>query len=392
MLRRRLARGKEIAGRLDERRGIDPTARPPGKLLWLHAASVGESISALPLLQELPEPVGVLFTTGTATSARLLAERLPALNLDSRVTHRFVPLDVPSWAMRFLDHWKPDAACFLESELWPNLLAACRARQIPTALINARMSRRSAAGWARLPGLAREMLGGFVFIAARSPTDAARLVALGAAGVTSDGDLKLSGGDLPFDEDEFARLQVQLGDRPRLLAASTHPGEEALFARLHRALANEIPGLLTAIVPRHPQRGTELAAEFGADLRSRGALPAGGIWIADTLGELGLLYRLFPAVLMGKSFMPPGGGQNPLEPARLGCAVAIGPLHDNFSDIVGLLQEAGSLEIVADEAAAIGWARRMLATPGRREFASSLGTTTNLPRMLAARLADLMGA
>lgn len=165
-----------------------------------------------------------------------------------------------------------------------------------------------------------------------------------------------------------------------------------MVARLHHAIAREAPGLLTAIVPRHPQRGLQLAAELGAGLRSRSDAPAHGLWIADTLGELGLLYRLFPAVLMGKSFLPPGGGQNPLEPARLGCAVAIGPLHDNFLDVVGLLQEAGSLEIVADEAGALAWARRMLATPGRREPAGNLGATPDLPRTLAMRLAALMGA
>ena len=391
LLRRRLGRGKEIPGRLAERRGIDPTPRPPGKLLWLHAASVGEAVSVLPVLLELPEQAVVLFTTGTATSARLLAERLPTLGLDHRVLHRFVPLDVPSWATRFLDHWQPDAACFLESELWPNLIAACRTRSIPLALINARMSQRSAAGWARLPGLAREMLGSFDFVAARSATDAARLTSLGAAHVTADGDLKLNGADLPFDEVEFARLQSLLGDRSRLLAASTHPGEEALIARLHHALAMETPGLLTAIVPRHPERGAQIAAELGAGLRSQGASPSSGLWVADTMGELGLFYRLFPAVLMGKSFMLPGGGQNPLEPARLGCSVAIGKLHDNFSDVVTLLQQAGTLEILADEAAALTWGRRMLAAPQRKAAAGLLGATPDLPAKLAARLAALIG-
>ncbi len=391
LLRRRLGRGKEIPGRLGERCGIDRSTRPAGKLLWLHAASVGEAVSVLPVLLELPEQAGVLFTTGTATSARLLAERLPTLGLEHRVLHRFVPLDVPRWAALFLDHWRPDAACFLESELWPNLIAACRTRSIPMALINARMSKRSAAGWARLPGLAREMLGSFDFIAARSATDAARLTSLGAAHVTADGDLKLSGADLPFDEVEFARLKSLLGDRPRLLAASTHPGEEALVARLHHALAREIPGLLTAIVPRHPERGAQIAADFGAGLRSRGASPSSGLWVADSMGELGLLYRLFPAVLMGKSFMPPGGGQNPLEPARLGCSVAIGTLHDNFSEAVTLLQQAGNLEIVDDETAALAWGRRMLAAPQRKGAAGSLAAMPDLPAKLAARLAALMG-
>ncbi len=189
-LRRRLAGGKERLGRLAERRGIDPTPRPSGRLLWLHAASVGETVSVLPLLKALgrqDEALNVLVTTGSVTSATLLLERLPALGLGTRARHRFVPLDVPGWVARFLDHWRPDAAAFVESELWPNLIAAAAARRIPLALLNGRLSERSFERWRLAPGFARRILGAFSLVAARSEADAARLSMLGAAAVEVPG-------------------------------------------------------------------------------------------------------------------------------------------------------------------------------------------------------------
>jgi len=332
MLRRRVARGKEWADRLPERRGIDPTPRPPGRLIWLHAASVGETVSMLPVLDALCQAgVSVLVTTGTVTSARLMAQRAPD------VLHRFVPLDVPRWVERFLDHWRPDAAAFLESELWPSTLAACQARGVRMVLLNARMSARSQAGWAQAPRFARALLGAFDAVWAQSAADAARLQALGARNVSSPGNLKFAAPCLPVDQTELARLRAVLGERPRWLAASTQEGEEAIAAAIQAQLAPAHPGLVTIIAPRHPERGAALAAALGASRRSAGEdPPASGIWLADTLDELGLLYRLAPIVFVGKS-LTSGGGQNPLEPARLGCAVAAGPMMDNHAEAVAAL-------------------------------------------------------
>lgn len=372
LLRRRLGRGKELPGRLAERCGIDPTPRPAGKLLWLHAASVGETASILPVLPPLlaADPaLTVLFTTGTVTSAALLAQRLDP-SLAPRVLHRFVPLDVPAWAARFLDHWRPDAAAFVESELWPNLLRACRSRGIPLMLVNARLSPRSFARWQHLPDVARALLGGFDRIHAQDQATAERLRALGAGAVAVPGDLKQAAPPLPADDTELARLHALIGTRPVWLAASTHPGEEAAIFRVHHALADAIPGLLTIIAPRHPERGAAIAAEAGAIPSTRRALaqdpPAAGVWIADTLGELGLLYRLAPVVFVGRSLLPPGGGQNPLEPARLGCAIAVGPHTGNFPAPVARLRTAGGLTEVADEAALTSFVRTMLADPAQR--------------------------
>ena len=352
LLRVRAGRGKEIATRLSERRGIDPTPRPPGRLLWLHAASVGETVSILPVLSALSAVapgVTTLLTTGTVTSAALLDQRLPAMGLASRVLHRFAPLDVPSWAACFLDHWRPDAAAFVESELWPNILSACRDREIPAMLINARMSARSHAAWSRAPAAARSVLARFAKIHARGEEDAARLRSLGAVRVEVLGDLKLSAAPLPADPRQLASLATRLAGRKIFLAASTHPGEEVLIQAVHESLASSHPGLLTIVVPRHPERGGQLSAQLRAPRRRLGEPPPdSGIWLADTLGELGLWYRLCDVAFVGHSLIAPGGGQNPLEPARLGCPVLIGPHTANFREHVALLRAAGGLAVAED--------------------------------------------
>ncbi len=395
MLQRRAARGKEVAPRLAERRGFANGARPPGRLLWLHAASVGEALSALPLVAAMPPELTILFTTGTVTSAHLLDARLQEAGLAGRVLHRFVPLDVPAWAARFLDAWRPDAACFLESELWPNLLAACAARHVPVALVNARLSARSARQWARAPAFAREVLGRFAWIAAQSEDDAARLLALGAASVDAPGNLKFAAPPLPVNAAELARLQTKLGGRPRWLAASTHPADDAIVAACHTALSARHPGLLTAIVPRHPERGAALAACYGAPRRALGeGPPEAGMWVADTIGELGLFYRCFSPVLMGKSFGG-GGGQNPWEPAQLGCAVLCGPDMQNFTDSVTRLREAGTLVQVPDEASLVEALDALLSRPADQAQSGDAGraataSATDLPRLLAGRLTALI--
>jgi 3-deoxy-D-manno-octulosonic-acid transferase len=407
MLARRLRRGRERADRLAERWGVDPAPRPPGRLVWLHAASVGETMSVLPVLEALAGAgAQVLITTGTVTSAALLDQRLPALGLEACVRHRFVPLDVPSWAARFLDHWRPDAAGFVESEIWPNLIAACRRRAVPTMLVNARLSPRSFSRWRLLPGLARALFATFERVQAQSEDDAGRLRALGARNVTAPGNLKFAAAELPADPAELARLQALLHGRPVWLAVSTHPGEEAIAAAVHAALVPSHPGLLTMIVPRHPQRGAALAAELTGRASSGPALtrrslgqdpPAGaGLWIGDTMAELGLFIRLAGPVFVGKS-LAGQGGQNPLEPARLGRPVALGPHTANFADAVAALREAGALAEVADAAALAAWVGTMLrdrdraAAMGRAGIAAA-ARTASLPGEVAAALLGLVRA
>ncbi|WP_338661621.1 3-deoxy-D-manno-octulosonic acid transferase [Pararoseomonas sp. SCSIO 73927] len=401
-LARRARRGKEDPARLRERCG-EGAERPPGPLLWLHGASVGESQSALPLIEALAEArpaLRFLVTTGTLTAARLLTDRLPGA-LAGRVQHRFAPLDVPAHVARFLDGWRPDAAVFIESEIWPNLLLAARARGIPMALINARISDRSARGWGRLPGVARRLFGAFDLAIAQTEADAERLRALGARTARAWGNLKFAARPLPAPEPALERLRAAIGARPVLLAASTHPGEEAQVAEAHARLRQDLPDLLTIIAPRHPERGPALARElegFDPALRSAGALPGPetAIYLADTLGELGLLYRVAGAALIGGSLVP-HGGQNPLEAARLGCPVLLGPHTGNFTAIADRMLEAGAALRVADAAALAEAAGGVLTdadrarsmTTAAARIAADAGA---LPERMAAAIGTLLPA
>jgi 3-deoxy-D-manno-octulosonic-acid transferase len=268
-------------------------------------------------------------------------------------------------------------------------------------LLNARMSPRSYARWRRVPALARHVLGSFVRVQAQSEVDAERLRELGARAVTAPGNLKFAAPPLPVDEAELSRLRAMLGGRPVWLAASTHPGEEALVLHAHRILAPRHPGLLTVIAPRHPERGARIAAEAGdipLSCRSTGEPPpAEGIWIADTLGELGLFYRLAGIAFVGRSLVRPGGGQNPLEPARLGCAVAVGPHTENFTGAMHTLETAGALVRVQDAASLVVWVDRMLDDSVAREAMGQAGRAAcerdaDLPDRTAAILLDLVSA
>jgi 3-deoxy-D-manno-octulosonic-acid transferase len=347
-LRRRVAKGKEIAERLAERQGHG-AARPAGRLIWCHAASNGEMLSLLPLMEALAKQdraLSFLVTTGTVTSARLLEQRLSP-ELAPRTQHRFLPLDVPRWVARFLDGWRPDLAVIVESELWPNMLTEADREGVPLALINARMSARSARGWGWVPGFARGLLGRFGLILAQTEGDAARFAALAGRPVPCWGNLKYAAPPLPADPAELARLTLTWEGRPVWLAASTHPGEDEVILAAHRLLAPDHPGLLTVIVPRHPQRGPDIAVLAGdLPVARRGAGQEAGpgvaVYVADTLGELGLFYRLARVALIGGSLVP-HGGQNPLEAARLGCPIITGPHHFNFGEIITRLSAAHAL-------------------------------------------------
>ncbi|MDR3435901.1 3-deoxy-D-manno-octulosonic acid transferase [Telmatospirillum sp.] len=353
-LDRRMARGKEDRARFGERRGMSNLSRPPGKLIWLHAASVGESVSMLPVIERLQARPNttVLVTTGTVTSAEVMAVRLPA-----GAIHQYVPVDRLPWVRRFLDHWRPDLVLWAESEFWPNLLVETADRGVPLILLNGRISDRSFAKWRRQPRLMKRLLAGFVLCLGQTPLDAERLRHLGASNVICRGNLKFAAPPLPVDDAALAALSSQLADRPRWLAISTHAGEESAVARVHQTLETRHPGLLTIIVPRHPNRGGDIMGELsalGLKVAQRGAgqpLEAGSqILLADTMGELGLFIRVAPIVFMGKSLIGQGG-QNPLEPARLGASVMFGPHMDNFVEIAKRMQEVDAAQLVEDEAA-----------------------------------------
>lgn len=351
LLRVRRRKGKEDPARFREKMARRMQARPKGPIIWFHAASVGESKSVLPLIRLVLDrrpDCHVLITTGTLTSARMLEKELPP-----RAIHQFAPLDVVAYVRRFLRHWKPDLVLWVESEFWPTTLSEIRMRRIPAILVNARLSEKSFRGWKRRITMAREMMRSFVMGLAPTKEVAANLNTLGLGRVKVTGNLKASAEPLACDEAEFSRLQGVIGNRPVFVAASTHEGEDDILAASVSAMAVEKPDVLAIIVPRHPDRGARMREHYAATaptaLRSAGeAIVAGTrFYVADTMAELGLFYRLAQAVFVGGSLIA-HGGQNPLEPAMLSRAVAYGPHMTNFKAECAALAAAGAGRVVND--------------------------------------------
>lgn len=346
----RARQGKEEKERRGERFGQPSLPRPPGFLAWFHAASVGEVNAALPVIEAIsadrPE-VRILLTTGTVTSARLARARLPKGAL-----HQYVPFDHQTYVRRFLAHWRPDLAVFVESEVWPNLVLETRAKNVPLVLINGRMSGRSFRRWLRRPGLSRPLFSAFSLVLAQNGILAERFSALGAARSVEAGNLKADAPPPPLDLSGHRQIAAALSGRTVWLAASTHAGEDDLVALAHLAMKRRRADLLTVIVPRHPERGPDIARLLEAEgmrvaLRSEGKLPVEDtdIYIADTIGELGLFYNLVPVAFVGGSLVP-HGGQNPLEAIKLGAAVLTGPHWRNFADAYEeLLQSEGCVRV-----------------------------------------------
>lgn len=376
-LNRRVGRGKEEVLRLCERSGRATIERPEGPLLWVHTASVGESLAALPLIEALLSErptLHVLMTTGTVTSAKLMAARLPP-----RASHQFAPLDQAGAWRRFFGHWQPDLGVLVESEIWPNLILEAERRNLPLALVNGRMSPRSAGRWRWAGPSIRRLLRSFTFCLARSQADGSRFSALGAVDVRMLGDLKNATPPLPAAPAALVELETMFGKRPVWLAASTHPSEEAYVLAVHRQLRSQHPDLLTVIVPRHPERGAELASELraGGEIVAQRSLgdqldEATGIYLADTLGELGLFYRLASLAFIGGSLVP-HGGHNPLEAARLGCPPLFGPHTANFDDMTARLLDVGAARRVGDAEDLARVVDALLADPGACKRMALLG-------------------
>jgi len=371
-LTRRQRLGKEDPARVGERRGIAARQRPAGGLVWVHAASVGETVSVLALVDRVvaERAVTVLITTGTVTSARLLEDRE---HPSRRVIHQFAPLDHPDYVGRFLDQWRPDLAIWVESELWPNLIRAARQRHVPMLLLNARMSQRSFRRWQWVPGAIEPLLQSFDLCLAQDWTHAERLSQLGARRALCVGDLKSAAPPLPVARGALDHLAQQIGNRPIWLAASTHDGEEAIVADAHRALKREVPTILTLIAPRHPARAESIAAM----LRSKDLAVARrsgkediadttDIYLADTLGELGLFYRLSGIAFVGGSLVPLGG-HNPYEAARLDCAILHGPDMSNAAGLAQRLADARAAETVRDAETLARVVRRLILHPKERD-------------------------
>ena len=345
----RAAKGKEDSARKLERSGYASANRPQGPLIWFHAASVGETSAVIPLIREIRRrDIHVILTTGTITSAKVAHERL-----GDEVIHQYVPLDLRPAIRRFLDYWQPDCAIFAESEIWPTTVTELGRRRIPQILVNARISDRSYARWSKHPSLAEALFENLALVVAQSDLDAERFRDLGALQVLKSGNLKVDTDAPSYDAPTLAGYMKQIGDRKTWAAVSTFEGEEGAAASVHTML-KEHNGQLTILVPRHPERCDAIEAmlvEQGLKVarRTRNDILSSDVdvFLGDTIGEMGLYLRLTEVAFMGKSLFNEGG-QNPLEPAMLGCAILTGGHVQNFRDAYQLLARRGSARMVRD--------------------------------------------
>lgn len=347
----RLKKGKEDPARFQERWGYPSQVREINRpLIWIHAVSVGEAVSTLPLLKVLHEhcrDAQLLLTTATVTSAKVMEKRLPPY-----VIHQFAPLDLPQVIKRFLEAWEPDLAIGVESEIWPNMLTLTQEGGIPTILLNGKLSDRSFKRWKMIPSFITSIFEKMTFIGTQTPADKARFVALKAPHVSVMPNLKLLSEPLTVDESALKKLKSQIGKRPHFCAANTHPGEDEIIIGAHQDLKKQYPNFLTILVPRHPKRAEEirvLIESHGLKVAQRSLDEVIGddtdIYLADTLGEMGLFYAISSVVFLGATLIPKGG-HNPIEPAQLGAFVLHGPHTYSNPRLYEYLQTQGLAKII----------------------------------------------
>ncbi|MGE0844655.1 MAG: 3-deoxy-D-manno-octulosonic acid transferase [Flavobacteriaceae bacterium] len=372
ILRRRLRQGKEVAERIGERIGNPGLARPQGPLVWFHAASVGETNAILPLMHRIARrypQVKLLLTTVTVTSAQMASTRMPEGTI-----HQFAVLDTPAPVKRFLDFWKPDLTVFAESEIWPNMLMQLKARGIPAALVNGRMSDRSFKRWKLAPQTVGWLLNAYTVCLAQSDADTRRLRELGARHAQRTGNVKFDVPAPAASAMDLAAFRSALGTRPVWVAASTHPGEEAVVLEAHVRAMRSHKGLIVLLAPRHPERAREIVGmaaklDLKTSVRSTSRLPREGddVFVFDTIGELGLAYRLSETAFIGGS-LAKRGGQNPIEPAKLHTAILHGPYTFNFADAYAALDELGGAELVDGPLKLAQSVERLVANPAARRL------------------------
>ena len=389
----RTTRGKEERSRRRERYGFAVVKRPPGPLVWIHAASVGESYAVIPLVRRISGfDINVVFTTGTVTSAQIVQSRF-----DERVLHQYVPLDLKPAVSRFLDHWKPDLAIIAESEIWPMTILELGARRVPQVLVNGRLSDRSFAAWTKRAFLAEALFENLSHVVAQSEIDGERFRQLGARPVTVSGNLKVDTEPPAVNERELRPLRAQIGRRPTWAAISTHEGEEAIAIEVHRLLKRRYPDLLTIIVPRHPERAQGLLGAFAAAglTVARQSLgepvePDVDVLLGDTIGDMGLYLRVTEIAFVGRS-LTAEGGQNPLEPAILETAILAGRNVQNFREAYEKLIERGGARLVTDRDMLAGAVNFLLAneTKRREMIAAALATVNEMRGALPATLKAL---
>lgn len=400
ILVRRLRVGKEDTKRLDERRGLHKTPRPQGKLIWFHTASVGEALMALTLGQAFlkkHKDAYVLITSGTQTAADIISKRLP-----KRCYHAYSPLDVKKWVQNFLDHWRPDVAIWIESEFWPNLVLETYSRAIPMCVVNGRMSKKSYDKWLFARSSIAHMLASFDHAFVQNAKTHYYFIDLGmdVLKITQIPSLKNNALPLPYDCEDFEHLQKNIKNRPLWLAASTHAGEEEEMVIAHNVFSKKFKNALLILVPRHPERGKALADKFTdkgwrVGYRSCGdeILPDMQIYIADTIGEMGLWFRLSKLSFIGASMIDNIGGHNPYEPAQLGSAILHGAFVTNFADIYERLDQEGGAMLVTSGFELGQCLKDMFGKKGQEQAAKAteiIGQEQNATSEVLDYIADLL--
>lgn len=361
LLEDRVRKGKERPERLGERFGVTSIARPPGILLWMHGASVGESRLLLDLLAALRARhphIGCVMTTQTLTSADMIAAARPP-----GVIHQMAPLDGPKAARRFLNHWRPDMAAFAEGEIWPNLLGILADHKVPAALVNARMTARTLQRWGNKRKAAHEVFDAFDFIGAADMATADSLARILERRIDVVGNLKRAAAITAPDPAKVAQVRAALGGRPLLLAASTHPGEDKLALDAFADTRLTERRALLMIAPRHPDRGPAivgLCTQRGLFARLRSIDPSLSgegcdVIVADTMGELMTWYAASDAIFLAGASAREIGGHNPIEPVFLGKPVFTGPHGYNFRDVFNDLEAAGAVTIGVDAQELAAW-------------------------------------
>ncbi|MFK7754171.1 MAG: 3-deoxy-D-manno-octulosonic acid transferase [Sedimentitalea sp.] len=395
LVSRKLRRQNVKIERVHERLGHASLARPRRPTVWFHGASVDESLSVLTLITGMAARLpryDFLITSGTAASAKLIDQRLPP-----RTQHQFAPLDAPGPVRRFLEHWRPKAAIFVESELWPVTLGETKTRGTPLALLNARLSNRSVAAWKKRPKSAHYILGRFTLMITQNQKSAQDLVSMGADPdrVRTGGNLKSTSAPLPVDAITLAKLATDLGQRPLWVASSIHPGEDQIVIDAHKQLRITHPDLCLLLIPRRPERGDDivrLITDAGLRFARRSAKdpisPDTQVYLADTLGETGTWYAASPIVFLGGSLVKVGG-HNPFEPAQAGAAILTGPHTHNFSETFQPLQKCGAARTVSDADTLAHAVENWLSNPGALEDTRAQARTFVLGRQ--ATLNDIIG-
>ena len=357
ILARRRLKGKETSElkRIKERFGFASIPRPEGRIFWFNAASVGESNSIMPVVGQILErypDAHALITTTTLNGALNMEKKLAGL----RAFHQFLPVDRGAYARRFLDYWKPSVGFFVDSDFWPNLIMKAKRRSIPLILLNGRLSAKSHARWMKLRSFARELMSAFIYSFAKSDDNLKRLSDMGLSPVNV-GDLKYGVAPLPADPKKLAEFKKMAGARHVWVAASTHEGEEELLSASHRIVKLAFPDALMVIAPRNPARGPAIAKMLKTRkqkvaLRSKGEkiTKTIDVYIADTLGELGVFYRVAPIAFVGNSLFEKNlSGHNGIEPAQLGAAVLSGKYHNDVAETYELLKKDNAVIIVDNE-------------------------------------------